>query len=66
MVEKTKKCKKCGKNKPLKDFPKDNSAKDKKWRFCRSCESARKKEYRKRKLEKTQRQNGIIVTKDKR
>lgn len=39
-------CKKCNRNLPLENFPKDNRSKDKKWRFCRECESNRKKESR--------------------
>jgi hypothetical protein len=47
MPKETKKeCKKCKKLLPTKEFPKDNRAKDKLWRFCRACESARKKEAR--------------------
>jgi len=42
----TKVCKKCNQAKSLSDFPTDNRSKDKKWRFCRKCESARKKDYR--------------------
>lgn len=45
-MEKTKECKKCKKQLPVKEFPTDNRAKDKLWRFCRACESARKKEQR--------------------
>lgn len=45
-MEKTKKCAKCKKTLPTKEFPKDNRAKDKLWRFCRACESARKKAQR--------------------
>ena len=38
----TKVCKKCNKEKQASDFPTDNSAKDKLWRFCRYCEYVRK------------------------
>ena len=46
---KTKTCKKCGLDKPVTDFPTDNSSKDKLWRFCRACESDRKKTARMKK-----------------
>ena len=40
--ETKKKCAKCGRNRLVENFPKDNSAKDKLWRFCRYCEYLRK------------------------
>lgn len=39
-------CKMCKKSKSFDDFPTDNRSKDGKWRFCRQCESGRKKKYR--------------------
>jgi len=41
-----KKCAKCKRVLLVEEFPTDNRSKDKLWRYCRKCESVRKKKYR--------------------
>ena len=55
-----KKCAKCKKLLLLEEFPTDNRSKDKKWRYCRKCESKRKKEYRQNKQTDKTTKNKII------
>ena len=58
-----KKCPKCGKTLPIKDFPHDFRRKDGLYIYCRTCEAARQYDKHTRNIIKNAKENGYIVLK---
>jgi tRNA(Ile2) C34 agmatinyltransferase TiaS len=59
----TKKCPKCGKTLPIKDFPHDFRRKDGLYIYCRTCEAARQYDKHTRNIVKNAEENGYVVLK---